>query len=211
VPFELGRPLGVPNDIAFQARVLLAALKLLEASNGPVIEDFPEEAPVTEAISTVWTCPVDLAQEQADLSNAEQLREALKMEIMQLRSWYDLAIKNRGRTTVGVSGLDLDTIGDFVGSFIEGGIPENPREDIPLGMALKLAVDDLKAYYSEAVTAQPGEVLPGSDVLSHWFWRETIAGKVLLTVKDVCAKSEDKVLRLVGNLLLVPIKALSSK
>ncbi len=29
VPFELGRPLGIPDDPTFQKRVLLAALKLL--------------------------------------------------------------------------------------------------------------------------------------------------------------------------------------
>ena len=45
VPFELGRPLGPPNDAAFQKRVLIAALKLLEASGGPVLEDYPEDAP----------------------------------------------------------------------------------------------------------------------------------------------------------------------
>ncbi len=30
VPFELGRPLGVPNDKPFQTRVLTAALGLLD-------------------------------------------------------------------------------------------------------------------------------------------------------------------------------------
>ncbi len=34
VPFELGRPLGVPNDAAFQNRVITAALDLFEAPSG---------------------------------------------------------------------------------------------------------------------------------------------------------------------------------
>jgi hypothetical protein len=72
-------------------------------------------------------------------------------------------------------------------------------------MALKFAVDDLKAYYTEAVTAQPGEVSPGGDVVADWFWGETIAGRALLIVKDLLTKSEDKALRLVGNMLLVPM------
>ena len=37
VPFELGRPLGAPNDQAFQTRVIAAALGLLEAASGPVV------------------------------------------------------------------------------------------------------------------------------------------------------------------------------
>lgn len=195
----------MPNDAAFQARVLLAALKLLEASSGPVLEDFPEDALVSGDISTVWACPVNLSVEKANLSNTEQLREAFKREMIQLRSWYDLAVKKRGRTTVGVSGLNLETIGNFISAFLENGIPENPRRDLPLGLVLKLAVDDLKAYYFEAVTAQPGQVLPGSDRLADWFWNETIAAKVLLAVKQSCLNSSDPMLQAVGTKLLIPM------
>jgi hypothetical protein len=46
VPFELGRPFGPPSDAAFQKRVILAALRMLEAGGGPVLlEDFPEDDP----------------------------------------------------------------------------------------------------------------------------------------------------------------------
>ena len=45
VPFLLGRPLGVPHNAAFQKRVLRALLKLFERPSGPVLKDFPEDAP----------------------------------------------------------------------------------------------------------------------------------------------------------------------
>ncbi|SVE14489.1 uncharacterized protein METZ01_LOCUS467343, partial [marine metagenome] len=46
VPFELGRPMGAPNDPEFQKKVLRAALELLDRDDGPVlIEDFSGEAP----------------------------------------------------------------------------------------------------------------------------------------------------------------------
>ena len=45
VPFELGRPLGEPGDAAFQRRVLMAALDLLDAAPDPVLVDFPDDAP----------------------------------------------------------------------------------------------------------------------------------------------------------------------
>ena len=46
VPFMLGRPLGEPNDPAFQRRVLMQALGLLERPDGPVIlEQFPDDNP----------------------------------------------------------------------------------------------------------------------------------------------------------------------
>src|SRR5205823_3350745 len=46
VPFELGRPFGPPSDAAFQRRVILAALGLLEREGGPVLlADFPDDDP----------------------------------------------------------------------------------------------------------------------------------------------------------------------
>lgn len=45
VSFDLGRPLGVPGDAAFQTRALTAVLNLLEAPAGPVLVDYPEDAP----------------------------------------------------------------------------------------------------------------------------------------------------------------------
>ena len=45
VPFEFGRPLGAPNDPDFQRRVIVTALQLLEAERGPILADFPDDAP----------------------------------------------------------------------------------------------------------------------------------------------------------------------
>jgi hypothetical protein len=46
LPFMLGRPLGEPNDVAFQRRVLMQALRLLERTDGPVLlEHFPDDNP----------------------------------------------------------------------------------------------------------------------------------------------------------------------
>jgi hypothetical protein len=61
--------------------VLLAALKLLEALKGPVLEDFPEDSPVLRDVSTAWACPVNLSSENVDLSELEQLRVAFKREM----------------------------------------------------------------------------------------------------------------------------------
>ncbi len=205
VPFELGRPLGLPNDAAFQKRVLLAALKLLEAPSGPVLEDFPEDAPDAGNGFSAWACPVSFQAEEGELSDEEQLRLALKQEITQLSSWYDLAVKKRGRTTVGLIGLDPDALGDFIISFLAKEIPESPREDLTVEQALKLASEDLKAYYFEAVSAQPGQGAPSSEQLADWFWGETTAGKVLIAVKQVCVNSDDRSLQLTGKLLLVPM------
>jgi hypothetical protein len=211
VSFELGRPLGSPNDPVFQKRVLLAALKLLEAPTGPVLEDFPEDIPASTDTITTLACPVNFAQNEGDLGETDQLCAAFKREMVAMRPWYDIALEKHGRTTVGASRIDLDTIGDFICSFLTDAEPQNPRDDLSLAYTLKLAADDLKAYYTEGITAQPGQESASSRVLSDWFWGETVAAKVLLAVKAACQKSEDRLTQIIGSGLIVPSAAARSK
>jgi len=205
VSFELGRPLGPPNDETFQSRVVLAALKLLEAPSGPVLEDFPEDEPDGGDGIAGWACPVNFSHDESKSGGTEPLGVALKREIMHLGSWYDLAVKKRGRTTVGLSGLGPDALGDFILGFLGEGIPESPSKDLPLGLALKFAAEDLKAYYTEAVSAQPGPAAPSSEQLADWFWGETAAGKALFAVKEACMKGEDSFIQTVGGMLIIPM------
>ena len=204
VPFDLGRPLGVPNDAVFQKRVLVSALELFEESSGPVLKDFTEDAPVTKKEDAVWACPVNLVRKQIDLDDADVLRAAFKKESVELRAWYDLALEKNRRTTMGVSGLDINQIVEFIGAFIDG-VPANPRQDISLAYTLNFAVDDLKAFYYEAVATQPGSSSPDAADLDDWFWGQTVAAKVLLAVKDRCLQKDDKIMQLLGKLLLVPM------
>jgi hypothetical protein len=203
--------MGVPNDPAFQRKVLEAALNLLNAKSGPVLEDYPVDAPVSTGDIVGLSCPVDFSQKEANLSEIEKLCEAFKKEVVSLRPWYDLAQKKRGRTTVGVSRIDLDNVPDFICSFLNGDIPENPREDLSIHYTLNLAVDDLKAYYTEAVTTQPGQESPASGVLNDWFWNDTVAGRLLFTLRDTCKNSEDGFMKLVGNVLLVPAEQVNKR
>jgi D-proline reductase (dithiol) PrdB len=204
VPFALGRPLGVPDDAAFQTRVLRAAMQLLEAPSGPVLVDFPDDAPAAADASTPLVCPVSFASPPEDLSDTDLLRTALQREIAQLRTWYDLAVTRRGRTTVGVSRLTPEEMGIFIGAFLDGQAPFNPRPDIPLAALFRYAVEDLKAYYCEALAAQPGNNTTDSTTLADWFWRETTAGRVLFTVHEVSKQSAIPGMQAVAAGLLIP-------
>ena len=204
VPFDLGRPLGGPNDAEFQKRVLLSVLKLFEESSGPVLRDFPGDAPTAKAADVVWAGPVNLARKKIDLSDAGAMRAAFKKEMVELRAGYELAVKTQQRTTVGVSGLEMDQIVNFIGAFLDS-VPANPREDISLAFSLNFAVDDLKAFYYEAAAAQPGSASPTAEELDDWFWGETAAAKVLFAVKNRCLKKDDKMMQLLGKILLIPM------
>ncbi len=170
-----------------------------------MLEDYPEEAPPpAEGEITALSCPVDFEQPEVEQTETEKLCAAFKKEMTSLRPWYDLALKKRGRTTVGVSKIDPDDLGDFICSFFGDELPDNPRDDISLHFTLNLATDDLKAYYFEAITAQPGQESPSSRVLSDWFYDETMAGKVLFALRDRANKGDDAMMKILGNVLIIP-------
>lgn len=204
VPFELGRPLGVPGDAAFQTRVLRHVLQLLEAPQGPVLEDYPEEAPTLPDEVTALVCPVGFAPPPQDRSATVRLRDALQDEIGLLRPWYDLAVQQRGRTTVGVSGLTPAEAGAWLSGLLDSTAPEPPPSEVPVATLLRYAVEDLKTYYGEAMTAQPGQAAVASQALATWFWRETTAGQVLFALHEVCQRSTIPGMQVVAAQFLIP-------
>lgn len=199
--------MGAPNNREFQMKVLISVLKLLEAKEGPVLEDFGEEDPTSEETITNLVCPVNFAEKEMELSDIDKIINAVKAEMNSLRPWYDMAVEKRGRTTVGVSGIEIDNIVDFIGAFFDGGAPENPgeaRKDMPVSLLLNFATDDLKAFYYESITAQPGQESPSGQVLENWFWGDTNAGKMLLMLKESCKKSDDPMMQVVARIMIVP-------
>lgn len=201
MPFELGRPFGSPGDPAFQTRVLRATLDLLEADAGPIIVDFPDDAPAAaDGDLEGWACPVSFGK-PADADD-DGIRAALQREIGHLAPWHDLAVERRGRTTVGVSGFEMEEAADYVLSFLDAAPGTSPRPGLTPGDVLKLACDDLKAFYFEAITAQPG--VAGRQELEDWFWNETSLAKVFMALKPICLASEDHSMRGMGLHTLVP-------
>jgi len=200
VPFMLGRPFGAPDEPEFQRKVLRALLSLFERTSGPVLEDFPEDAPVTTGdAETNFACPVSFAKAARD---DDDLAAAMQREIAQLAPWYDLARKRRERTTVGISGLCIEDAANHAASYLTEKPAAPYAAHLSPGVALKRACDDLKAYYYEAVAAQPGNL--DSKSIDHWFWHETAAAKVFLAVQQACLKSSEPSLQPLGKISLVP-------
>ena len=184
VTFELGRPMGVPDDAPFQRRVVKGALDLLARTDGPIIADYPEHAPGISDFSG-WACPINLAPSQTD---------SLTAEIDRLATWYDRAVAAQGRTTVGVSGLEMPAAGALVSAALAGALPA--------AQALKEAIDDLRAYYLEAASAFPA---PGTSATRRrWFWDETKFAQALLALQPKLAGSADPQHKILGNLTLIP-------
>lgn len=205
MPFQLGHPLGPPDDPDFQRRALLDALRLLEtASQPPVLEDFPDDEPENEEV-TVLSCPVNFAKSVTGIEeDGDALLTALRLEMTAMRPWYETSVSQRQRTTVGASGLPVEDLADFIYAYVKGEEPPDPGTGIQLMYVLKNAVEDLKSYYVEGITAQPGQAGASRQVLQDWFWDDTVAGEVLLALKKVCETSEDKMMSMIGSHFIVP-------
>lgn len=184
VTFDLGRPLGIPDDPPFQRRVVKAALDLLARTDGPLIADYPEHVPEVTDFSG-WACPINLAPSQVD---------SLVAEIDRLATWYDRSVATLGRTTVGVSGLDMPAAGALVNRALDG--------ELPAAQALKEAIDDLRAYYLEAASAFPDPGTPATR--KKWFWDETRLAQAILDLQPRLAASADAHHKILANLTLIP-------
>ena len=148
VPFPLGRPLGAPNEVAFQHRVLAHGLRLLFETKGPVLEDFPDDAPTTAA-AEVTSCPVTFPVEY-DLDTWEG---RLTSEHRELAPWYELGRRRRhGRTLVGISGESVPEEIARLARLLDAEALPKPADL----QGFKLAIEDLKAFYIEAMTAEGG-------------------------------------------------------
>ncbi|MGH7114536.1 MAG: hypothetical protein ACREE9_08590 [Stellaceae bacterium] len=199
VPFELGRPFGPPNDPAFQNDVILAALRMLERTDGPVaIEDFPRDDP-RERSDPAWRAP-STATPSGAASSA--IADALQGEIVQLAAAYRRSVAERGRTTVGLSGLSIGDIGDYLAAWLRGKNPASPNAEVSAPLTLRFAVDDLKAYCLEAALAGPAK--PSSKQLGDWLWNATAAGAAIQALRRGYRDTTDDRLKLIAGNFLVP-------
>lgn len=205
VPFDLGRPLGVPNRAEFQLEVLRALVDLATREGpGPIFEEFTQDAPEV-AMEEGWACPVNLAPPPDDRS---ELERSVAGEIARLRPWHDRALALRARTGTASSTLDVEQINRFLNAFLSDSPPtDSPVAELSLGDAFKLAAEDLKAFYAEAATARPDSMV-SADEYGDWFWDQTAAGALLKTLREGCAEHPDQLVKGFAAGTLVPVARL---
>jgi hypothetical protein len=207
VPFPLGRPFGAPGEPAFQRRVLTAALDLLSRPAGPVLEDFPDDAPGGSDEDGPWACPLPLPPLPAPADERDALRRDLAAEVRRLQPWHEEARRRFGRTAIGVSGLAPERMEELAllvadAAFDAIGVaPESSK--VPMPLLLRFAADDLRAFYMEAAAAQPARVSPGPDDLNRWLYHQTVLGDALYRARDVLtAHEDDRALATVGRFMI---------
>lgn len=197
---QLGRPLGEPEDAPFQRRVLMAALGLLERADGPVIlEDFIVDPPGWQD-TPKWRAPT-LVQIPGSLETPDAWAVAFRAELSALLPLWRIAQSRFGRTTVGLSFQAPAAWPTFATRFLAGELPAVPELATP-ALALRMLCDDIKALYSEA--AQADGPAPSARQIDEWFWRRTVAGRLLTALRAAAMASENNALRTVGGRFFVP-------
>jgi hypothetical protein len=200
-PFMLGRPFGEPNDPKFQHRVLKQALQLLERTDGPVIlEHFPDDNP-SWLDRPDWVPAVALPVPGRP-GGAAEWEAAFRAELGLVLPVWERFTARFGRTTVGLAGQPPEAWPAFATSFMDGALPTVSAHDTP-ALALRFLADDLKALYGEAAQADGGP--PSARQIDWWFWRQTIAGQLLIALRGVAMESENNALKTVGGRFFVPV------
>ncbi|MBW2410057.1 MAG: hypothetical protein JRF72_09695 [Deltaproteobacteria bacterium] len=200
VPFELGRPFGAPNQPEFQTKVLRAALQLLERQDAPpILETFLEDAPeVEEETETAWSCPVSFAPKQD--GGSKRLNTVLS-EIEQLKPWVDIYTQKQGRPAHFVSGLELDQIVRFFDELADENPSPQTGSETPLPELIRLSIDDLRTWYSQAAQGQPGK--KSFQKINEWFWTETAAAYLIADAAVALENHDDPFVRAVVERAMV--------
>ena len=201
VPFELGRPFGAPHAPDFQMRVLQSTLALLHRTDGPVVlQDFPDDAPDSDSAASL-VCPVNFPK-PPNPGESDLLRAVLA-ETASLAPWHALFMEAHGRSIATVSGLNIDAAARYAAAFLEPYTNPDPPEGKDQAATLRFAIEDLRNWRLEAITAQPGPK-PSSTTLADWFWGETAMGALALALHPVLIDSDNQRLRQVGEGQLIP-------
>jgi hypothetical protein len=199
--FPMGRPLGKPNDPDFQKGVIRAAFKLFEALSGPVLEDFSEVIPIRDGRMS-YALPDALLLNPGEVGDLDALLAQAQAEVAALRPDYEAAKAARGRTTVGATELGTEELAPFIAQFARGEkVKKSPRKGVPPLALLKLAVEDLWAYFAESISHQRG--ITEFEELGAAFWENTKAARLVLAVEAAAYASDDKALRQLVDMLLI--------
>ena len=181
VPFPFGRPQGLPNRPDIQMDVLRRTLALVDEPSGPTLLDYPDDGDDESTDDTAWSCPVTFPAPVPE-TESDALIAQVRQEAQLLRPWFDEGVRTRGRTTVGTSGKDADSIDEMLEILVRFAVECNLSQPEgyahPMPQLLRYITDDVRDFYYEASTSKPGVESPSPSDLLEWFFLQTVAGDV---------------------------------
>ena len=177
--FPLGRPLGVPDDSAFQRRVIEHAFGLLERRE-PVVEDY--DVVIADEVSEILVCPLP-ARMDPDAHPAID-------EAKGLRPAYERAVAKYGNRAGAVRLLDADSIPAAIESFIRVAEGQPWKQAGIPGIPARVS-QDIRGYY-EMAAMEIADHTPAAWAGYRWFRDQTKAGEVIQKARDAMRESGAK-------------------
>ena len=177
--FPLGRPLGVPNDAAFQRRVIERAFSLLERTE-PSLEDY--DVVIEDDAAELLACPLPARLDPNAHPAVDEARG--------LRPAYERAIAKHGNRAGAVRLLNADAIPAAIEAFVRvaEGLPWK-QAGIP-GIPARVA-QDIRGYYELAALAIVDHT-PAAWAGYRWFRDQTKTGAVIRKARDAMRESGAK-------------------
>jgi hypothetical protein len=154
----------------------------------PLLRDYPEEASNPDG-DPDWKFPGQLSVESV-VAEAKSL----------LPLWHR-ARTLLNKTTVGISGLTPDAAVEYIDRYHSADPMPNPKGMARVSRA-RSAIDDIKVFYIEAAFANGGR--PSSLQLNDWFWKQTLAGRMILDFQECARLTDDRNLNLIADSLVPP-------
>ena len=184
VPYAFGNAFGRSGDPLVQHQILKETFDLLNAEEGPVLEEFEDESEPEQLLQSSGAQRSDAAK---GLNAADELTA--------LRPYYERWIeRNGGRTAVGVSGVPQRRFRGIV-RFLEGYTAgedsdfEGRTDGVGVPQFIRYCVDDLKAFYYEARMEQrPGAA---DSEIHEWYWGETAMSALIVKLAESMNQSDD--------------------
>ncbi len=178
--FPLGRPLGRPNDAAFQHRVLAHAFDLVEHAAAPTVESFAET--ISDDNDGVTSCPLPPRHDQS-------LPPAVD-EAHALRPAFDRAVAAHGERAATGRAVSPDEIPDAVAAFVQIATGTPWREAGITGVPARVS-QDIRGYYETAALALV-EHTPAAWETTRWFLNHTEAGKAIIAAREAMKAAGEK-------------------
>lgn len=178
--FPLGRPLGKPNDAAFQHRVIEHAFHLVETATERVLETFPEA--IVDDGESATSCPVP-PRFDPNLPPAVDEAKAL-------RPAFERAVARFGDRAGTGRSIDVNAIPDAVAAFLrvaegtpwkEAGLPGVPAR----------VSQDIRGYY-ETAALELIDHTPAAWETTRWFLRDTHAGRAIVAARQAMKDAGEK-------------------
>lgn len=189
VPFALGRPLGAPGNGELQKQVLLQALTMIESCTTATLYEFSLDDPRSQPDNT-WVAPL-----QAEYASVSDECDALKDKYQEFST-------QRGRSSVGVAKLPIEQLSELVDYVFKHKEFKSVRTDISARLMFRLALDDLKMYYTEAALATQSK--PSNHQLDQWLWQHTFFGNQMNILRTQLMHSDNEKAKDLATKFIVP-------